>query len=84
MGLLRGIWYFFIPRERTLLYTTFDQGQYFRMKGLLTAAGVPHRSKINGGMKAATHRAYYGGKTAVQHDLYVCKEDEHRALQAIH
>lgn len=84
MGVLKSIWHFFIPRERTLVYTTFDQGQYYNVKGRLTAAGVPHRSRINGGMKAATQRAYYGGKATVQHDLYVSKEDEHRALKAIH
>lgn len=26
MSLLKGIWHFFVPRERTLVYTTFDQG----------------------------------------------------------
>lgn len=84
MSLLRSIWHFFVPRERTLVYTTFDQRQYFKVKGLLAAAGVRHRSRINGGMKATTQRANYGGKATVQHDLYVCKEDEHRALKAIH
>ncbi|QQZ60831.1 hypothetical protein JI735_31020 [Paenibacillus sonchi] len=84
MGLLKGILHFFIPRERTLVYTTFDQTQYFKIKGRLSAAGIPHRSKINGGMKALGQRAQYGGKATVQHDLYVRKEDEHRAAQVIH
>ncbi|WNS44372.1 hypothetical protein [Paenibacillus sp. MMS20-IR301] len=83
MKMLRGIWHFFIPRERILVYTTFDQGQYARVKGRLAAAGVPHRSRINGGMKALNQRARYGGKATIQYDLYVSKEDEHRAIQAI-
>jgi hypothetical protein len=83
-SVLKGIWHFFIPRERTLIYTTFDQGQYFRVKSRLSAAGVPHRSKMNGGMSATTQRAAFGGKATVQHELYVHKEDEHKALQAIH
>lgn len=74
---------FLIPRERTLLYTTFDQSQYFRAKGQLSAAGIPHRSKINGGMKALGQRVQYGGKPNIQHELYVRKEDEHRAMLAI-
>ncbi|MGN7761644.1 hypothetical protein [Paenibacillus sp. 22594] len=84
MGLFKGILHFFIPRERTLVFTTFDQAQYFRAKGRLTAAGIPHRSKINGGMQATVQRAQYGGKASVQHDLYVRKEDEYRAAHAIH
>ncbi|MHA6530740.1 putative signal transducing protein [Paenibacillus sp. BAC0078] len=83
MSFLKAILHFFIPRERTLLYTTFDQAQYFRAKGRLTSQGIPHRSKINGGMQALGQRALYSGKTSVQHDLYVRKEDEHRAAQAI-
>ncbi|WP_340024581.1 hypothetical protein MHI24_05565 [Paenibacillus sp. FSL K6-1096] len=84
MSWLKGIWHFFVPQERTLVYTTFDQSQYFRVKSRLAAAGIPHRSRINGGMKAATQRGSFGGKAAVQHDLFVRKEDEHRALGAIH
>ncbi|MCE3202091.1 hypothetical protein [Paenibacillus sonchi] len=84
MGLLKGMLHFFISRERTLVYTTFDQAEYFKIKSRLSAAGIPHRSKINGGMKALGQRAQYGGKATVQHDLYVRKVDEHRAAQAIH
>ncbi len=84
MGFLKGILRFFISGERTLVYTTFDQTQYFKIKGRLKAAGIPHRSKINGGMKALGQRAQYGGKASVQHDLYVRKEDEYRAAKVIH
>ncbi|MEK3878716.1 hypothetical protein [Paenibacillus sp. FSL M7-0420] len=84
MGLLRSIWHFFVPRERTLVYTTFDQGQYLQVKSRLAVAGIPHRSRMNGGMKATTQRAKFGGKVNVQYDLFVRKEAEHRALGAIH
>ncbi|MNO26789.1 hypothetical protein D3C76_166480 [compost metagenome] len=84
MGIFKGILHFFIPRERTLVYTTFDQAEYFKIKGRLTAAGIPHRSKINGGMQALGQRAQYGGKASVQYDLYVRREDEYRAAQAMH
>lgn len=84
MGWMRGIWHFFVPRERTLVYTTFDQSQYFRVKSRLAAAGISHRSRINGGMKAATQRGGFGGKVTLHHDVFVRKEDEHRALGAIH
>ncbi|MRN53530.1 hypothetical protein [Paenibacillus monticola] len=78
-----NILHFFIPRERTLIYTTFDQAQFFKVKGNLLAAGIRHRSKIEGGTRGTTHRAFTGGKLQQQHCLYVCKEDEHRALPFI-
>ncbi|MEK5238625.1 hypothetical protein NST99_23310 [Paenibacillus sp. FSL L8-0470] len=53
------------------------------MKSRLAAAGIRHRSKINGGMRAATNRANYGGNLPVQHELFVSREDEHRALKEI-
>jgi hypothetical protein len=84
MGLLRGLLDFFIPRERTLLLTTFDQEQYFKVKNILLAEGIPHRSKIDGGMRDLHKRTQFGGKTMVQYELYIRKEDEHRALQNIH
>ncbi|MDQ0194442.1 hypothetical protein J2T20_002810 [Paenibacillus wynnii] len=32
MRLLKGIFRFFVPAERTLLFTTFDQAQYYKIK----------------------------------------------------
>ncbi|SET56700.1 hypothetical protein [Paenibacillus sp. NFR01] len=83
MSVLKSIWHFFIPSERTLILATFDQGQYFRVKQKLAAAGIPHRSRIGGGSRGTTHRAHYGGKTAVQHEIFVSRENEHRALEAL-
>lgn len=83
MGFLRGVLHFFIPRERTLVYTTFDQADYLKVKNFFLAAAIPHRSKIEGGMRELNRRAHIGGKTSVQYDLFVRKEDEHRALSAI-
>lgn len=84
MSLFRSILYFFIPPERTLLFTTFDQEQYFRAKGQLAAEGIPHRSRITGGSGSGGHGGHYSTRNMVQHDLYVRKEDEHRAVAAIH
>lgn len=81
--MLRGLLHFFIPRERTLFFSTFDQSQYFRVKSRLATAGIRHRSKINGGMRGATHRGHYGGNQAARHELFVSKEDKHRALMEI-
>ncbi|CAM4504543.1 hypothetical protein [Paenibacillus typhae] len=83
MGFARSILHFFIPPERTLLYTTFDQKEYFVNKNRLSAAGIRHRSKINGGMRVISSRNYYGGNMASRHELFVSKEDELRALKAI-
>ena len=83
MNLANSVLQFFIPPERTLLFTTFDQAQYYRVKGRLIAGGVRHRSKINGGMRGVTHRAQYGGNMASRYELFVSKEDEHKALKVI-
>lgn len=83
MGLVKSILHFFIPAERTLLLTTFDQVQYYRVKDRLIAAGIRHRSKINGGMREITRRAKYGGKMSSRYELFVSKEDEFEALEVI-
>ncbi|WP_042202987.1 hypothetical protein [Paenibacillus camerounensis] len=83
MGIARSILQFFIPPERTLLYTTFDQREYYVIKNRLSTAGIRHRSRINGGMRAGSSRKYYGGSLSSRHELFVSREDEYRALQAI-
>ena len=83
MSFLKGVLHFFIPRERTLVYTTFDQADYLKVKSNLIAAAIPHRTRIEGGSRDMTRRTHIGGGLSVQHDLFVSKEDEHRALMAI-
>ncbi|MFC3745744.1 hypothetical protein [Paenibacillus sp. GCM10012306] len=83
MSLLRSILNFFIPRERTLLITTFDQVQYFKAKNSLLAEGIAHRSKIDGGSRGLNQRAAAGGRSNPIYEIYVREEDEHAALQAI-
>lgn len=83
MDFLRGLLHVFIPRERTLLLTTFDHSLFIGAKSRLAAAGIRHRSKINGGMRVPLNRAHYGGNPAAQYEIFVGREDEHRALQEI-
>ncbi|MNI25651.1 hypothetical protein D3C73_793120 [compost metagenome] len=83
MGILNSILHFLIPPERTLLHTAFEQKQYFEMKSRLSAAGIRHRSRIIGGMQEVANRARTGGNTPSRYELYVRKEDEYKALQAI-
>ncbi|QSF43598.1 MULTISPECIES: putative signal transducing protein [Paenibacillus] len=83
MSLAKSILHFFLPQERTLLFTTFDQRQYFLIKNRLSAAGIRHRSKINGGMRVISSRNHYGGNMASRHELFVSKEDEYEALKVI-
>ncbi|WP_342561954.1 hypothetical protein NST84_20240 [Paenibacillus sp. FSL R7-0345] len=83
MGIARSLLHFFIPPERTLLYTTFDQREYFVIKNRLSAAGIRHRSKINGGMRVISSRNHYGGNLSSRHELFVSKDDEQRAIKAI-
>ncbi|MFF2909936.1 hypothetical protein [Paenibacillus sp. NPDC057934] len=66
-----------------MLYTTFDQMQYFKVKNHLLAESIPHRSKIDGGSRDLNRRTAAGGRPNPIYELYVRKEDEHRALQGI-
>ncbi|UQZ32520.1 hypothetical protein C2I18_02475 [Paenibacillus sp. PK3_47] len=84
MGLFRSILHFFIPRERALILTTFNQEQYFRAKARLASEGIPQRSKITGGTGSGGQGSHFRARSMVQHDLYVRKEDEHRAASVIH
>ncbi|MNN34343.1 hypothetical protein D3C81_1481470 [compost metagenome] len=83
MGLVKSILHFFIPPERTMLLTTYDQVQYYRVKDHLNAAGIRHRSKVGGGMREVSRRAKYGGNMSQRYELFVSKEDESKALKVI-
>lgn len=56
MAVWQNIWEFFFPRERILLVTTFDHDHYLRVKNILLSEGIPHRSRIKGGMRGRDSR----------------------------
>lgn len=79
MKILESIWRFFVPRERTLIFTSFKVEDYTRVKIRLSASGIRHRSRI-----ANWNAAQSGGPPtrSSQYSIYVAKEDEDLALQA--
>lgn len=69
--------------KRTLVYSCFGNEKYFAIVNKLNNAGIKHTTRfIN------NNRSLRGHSTAmdrtIQYDIYVKKEDEHIALQAIH
>ncbi len=72
--------------RRKLVYSCFGHEKYFAAVSKLSAAGINFRTRfINNNRTMGGH---YSFSTAmdrtVQYDIYVKKEDEHKALQAIH
>ncbi|MWV43576.1 hypothetical protein GRF59_08000 [Paenibacillus sp. HJL G12] len=77
MGILKSIWRFFVPRERTLIFTSFNSDEFVRMKNKLIQSGIPHRSKITNWAND------HGGglqPRRMQYDIYVASEDENNAV----
>ncbi|MEC0241552.1 hypothetical protein P4H66_17175 [Paenibacillus dokdonensis] len=78
MGFLKSIWRFFVPRERTLIFTSFQQDDYARVKNRLQQSGISHRSRIvnwDGGRGFSHTRR-------MQYSIYVDKADENSAVEA--
>lgn len=67
----------------TLIYETFDDQDYFRVKGLLDAAGIRSRTRFGGSSRAASHRSSYGGKPLTHYKIYVLEEDQGIAMKAL-
>ncbi|MDR0269133.1 hypothetical protein [Paenibacillus sp.] len=77
MGIFKSIWRFFIPRERTLIFTSFKLEDYLRVKNRLVQRGISHRSRVanyDGNMGTFPTRR-------MQYSIYVAKEDEDSAVK---
>lgn len=73
--------------KRTLIYTTFGNEKYLKVASKLAAAGISFKTK------SRSNNHFMGGHNiltmssrdkTVQYDIYVKKEDEYKAYQAIH
>lgn len=69
--------------RKTLVYSCFGNEKYFEIINKLNNAGIRHMTRF------INNNAGRAGSTTVldrtvQYDIYVKKEDEHKALQAIH
>ena len=73
--------------KRTLIYTAFGNEKYLKMAGKLTSAGISFKTK------SRNNNRIIGGPNifpvsfmdkSTQYDIYVKKEDEYKAYQAIH
>lgn len=78
MKWLKAFWRFFVPRERTLIFTSFRQEDYLKVKNRLIANGIPHRSRIvNWGSIQNMLQT-----RKMEYSIYVAKEDEQSAAEA--
>jgi len=83
MGVWRSILRLLWEPERHLLAETFDQSEYFRIKGALGSAGIRHRTRFSGTTAAAERRNFRGGPSPVIYRVYISFEDEARAAKAL-
>lgn len=72
--------------RRVLIYTTFGHQKYFKIAGKLSAAGISYTTKSrNNNLFRGGHGTFMSSRdTNVQYDIYVKKEDKHKAQRAIH
>ncbi|MBY9081529.1 hypothetical protein KIH86_26035 [Paenibacillus sp. HN-1] len=83
MGVWRSILRLLWSPERHLLAETFDQFEYFRIKGALGSVGIRHRTVFSGTSAAAERRSHRGGPSTILYRIYISSEDEGRAAKAL-
>ncbi|WP_430786806.1 hypothetical protein VBD025_14780 [Virgibacillus flavescens] len=68
-------------KYKHLVYTAFGHDTYFSIAGKLKAGGVSYRTEMD---RDSSSQGIIGSKDNTQYDIYVKKEDKHKAQQAIH
>lgn len=66
--------------KKILIYTAIGKNQYFQIVDRLTTHGVKHWTKIQADLQG---RDYFREQNRI-YDIYVKKEDEGKAIEAIH
>lgn len=79
--------FFKLFEKKTLIYTAFGHEQYLKIVGKLSAAGIVFTTKSrNYNILRSGHNTILPRSLTdknVQYDIYVKKEIEHKAYQAI-
>ncbi|MBL0386457.1 hypothetical protein JJB07_07335 [Tumebacillus sp. ITR2] len=65
-------------KYKKLVYSCVGHTTYFKVVGKLQGSGIPYRTKSSGGFSD------FNMPELISYDIYVKREDEGRALQAIH
>ena len=71
---------FYLDRKWLLIYTAFGYENYFKEIGKLQHAGVKYKSKTPFNTR---NNALLKDNDNTQYDIYVKKEEAHRAYQAM-
>ncbi|GEN34093.1 MULTISPECIES: hypothetical protein [Aneurinibacillus] len=69
---------------RCLVYTAFNNNDYFKATSRLRAAGIKYDIKIRLNSGYPSPSGYSTSHDYTQYDIYVKKEEEHKAQRAIH
>lgn len=70
---------FLFSKQRCLIFTSFNLDDYFKVISKLNSSAISHRTKSRNIDQVGTT----WGKHFIQYDVYVKKEDEYKAQQAI-
>lgn len=73
-------------RRKCLIYTAFGHEDYLRIAYRLKANGVRFRTRSHALHNDSGHHhfGFFSKNDYTQYDIYVTKEDEHKAHMAIH
>lgn len=81
VDLINSLIWFLFSRHRCLIYTAFGHEQYAKIVGKLQTHGVPYRTRM---WFTNSSNSSWEFVDYTQYDIYVKKEDEYKAQQAIH
>lgn len=71
--------------KRVLIYTTFKYEEYLNTAGKLMVAGIRYQTKSRNNLKVGYDILPMSFRdNIVQYDIYVKKNDEYKAIQALH
>jgi hypothetical protein len=71
-------------KYRCLIYTALNHDDYFKVTGRLHSTGIKYNAKVRMNSGQHTSSSFSTAHDYTQYDIYVSKEDEHRAQHAIH
>ncbi|WCN38635.1 hypothetical protein [Aneurinibacillus uraniidurans] len=71
-------------KNRCLVYTALNHDDYFKIVARLKSAGISYAVKTPSNSGYPTPSGYSTSHDYTQYDIYVKKENQHKAQQAIH
>ncbi|MFG6115313.1 hypothetical protein ACGTN9_08980 [Halobacillus sp. MO56] len=82
MNFLVNLIDYLISTKKTFIYSTYSLKEYYRIISKLKAASIKYRVASN--VHMSSHSGVTKNDYGNEYKFYVKKEDEHKALEAIH